>query len=383
VSAGGGATTALAVASAVVDVASATGTVVDSVGGAPTLCASPHARHQRSDRLEHPSAESLGIMLPRGMNRRTMLSPTKPWPSPQIVGDRLPFLRTAVVALLFASTQAGCLVWKDDYTKAVADLQFERNRTQDMEKKLLAAKAEITRLGEEIAARDKALQEANVKAADLTRQLEELTVLNMAMQDRLKAAGQGLDQLSGEKGALAAQLAETKKQLEELKKQQAAAEARVAQFNDLIARFKKLADAGKLKVVLRQGRMLIELPSDVLFDSGKAEINQAGKATVQEVGKVLAGMPDRRFQVAGHTDNVKIQTARFASNWELSTARGVDVLKVLVAAKVKPGNLSAAGYGEFDPVAANDTTENKQKNRRIEITLVPNLEEFVKMPEKK
>ncbi|MBL8740705.1 MAG: OmpA family protein, partial [Myxococcales bacterium] len=284
--------------------------------------------------------------------------------------------------MLFASTQAGCLVWKSDYTKAVADLQFERNRTQDLERKLAAANAEISRLAGEIAARDKALQEASVGAADLTRKLEEIAILNVALQDRLKAAGQGLDQLSSEKGTLAAALADTRKQLEELKKQQAAAEARVAQFNDLIARFKKLADAGKLKVVLRQGRMLIELPTDVLFDSGKAEINQAGKQTLQEVGKVLATMPDRRFQVAGHTDNVKISTARFASNWELSTARGVEVLKVLVSAKVKPENLSAAGYGEFDPVAANDTAENKQKNRRIEITLVPNLEEFVKLPER-
>lgn len=292
-------------------------------------------------------------------------------------------MRTVLLSLLFAATQSGCLVWKDDYTKAVADLQFERNRTQDLEKKLAAAKAEIARLGDDIAARDKSLQEANVKAADLARQLEELTVLNVAMQERLKAAGQGLDQLSSEKGTLAAQLTETRKQLEELKKQQAAAEARVAQFQDLIKRFQKLADAGKLKVVLRQGRMLIELPTDVLFDSGKAEINPAGKQTVQEVGKVLATMPDRSFQVAGHTDNVKISTARFASNWELSTARGVEVLKVLVGAKVKPENLSAAGYGEFDPVSGNDTTENKQKNRRIEITLVPNLEEFVKLPQKK
>jgi chemotaxis protein MotB len=301
-----------------------------------------------------------------------------------MTGGRLPLtsLRTALVALLFATTQSGCLVWKDDLTKAVADLQFERNRTQDLERKLAAANAELSRLAGEIAARDKALQEASVGAADLTRKLEEIAILNVALQDRLKAAGQGIDQLSTEKGTLAAALADTRKQLEELKKQQAAAEARVAQFNDLIKRFQKLADAGKLKVVLRQGRMLIELPSDVLFDSGKAEINQAGKATVQEVGKVLASMPDRRFQVAGHTDNVKISTARFASNWELSTARGVDVLKVLVTSKVKPENLSAAGYGEFDPVAANDTTENKQKNRRIEITLVPNLEEFVKMPDR-
>jgi chemotaxis protein MotB len=275
--------------------------------------------------------------------------------------------------------QGGC-VKKDLYTQALADLQFERNRSADLDRKLKASQAEIAKLGGDIKARDDKLQEMTVANADLARQLDELKVLNQALQDRLKQAGQSLDQLGAEKGSLAASLAETRKQLDELKRQQAAAEARVAQFQELIRRFQKLADAGKLKVVLRQGRMIIELPTDVLFDSGKSDIKGAGRDTLLEVGKVLASMPDRRFQVAGHTDNVKISTTRFPSNWELSTARAVEVVKLLVSAKVKPENLSAAGYGEFDPVAANDSPDNKQKNRRIEITLVPNLEEFVKLP---
>ncbi|HTJ82480.1 MAG TPA: OmpA family protein [Polyangiaceae bacterium] len=275
--------------------------------------------------------------------------------------------------------QGGC-VKKDLYTQALADLQFERNRSADLDRKLKASQAEIAKLGGDIKARDDKLQEMTVANADLARQLDELKVLNQALQDRLKQAGQSLDQLGAEKGSLAASLAETRKQLDELKRQQAAAEARVAQFQELIRRFQKLADAGKLKVVLRQGRMIIELPTDVLFDSGKSDIKGAGRDTLLEVGKVLASMPDRRFQVAGHTDNVKISTTRFPSNWELSTARAVEVVKLLVTAKVKPENLSAAGYGEFDPVAANDSPDNKQKNRRIEITLVPNLEEFVKLP---
>ncbi len=284
--------------------------------------------------------------------------------------------------LLLASTLAfhgGC-VKKDLYTQALADLQFERNRSADLDRKLKAMQAEIAKLGGEMRDRDTKIQEATVANADLTRQLDELKVLNQALQDRLRQAGQSLDQLGADKGALAASLAETRKQLDELKRQQAAAEARVAQFQELIRRFQKLVDAGKLKIVLRQGRMIIELPTDVLFDSGKADIKGAGRDTLLEVAKVLASMPDRRFQVAGHTDNVKISTTRFPSNWELSTARAVEVVKLLVDAKLKPENLSAAGYGEFDPVAANDTADNKQKNRRIEITLVPNLEEFVKIP---
>lgn len=281
-------------------------------------------------------------------------------------------------ALLVASG-SGC-VKEELYTQALADLQFERNRSADLDRKLQAAQGEIARLTAELSARDAKIEEGTVAQADLARKLDEVTVLNVALQDRLKAAGQSLDQLSTEKGSLSAALADTRRQLEELRKQQAAAEARVAAFQELVRRFQKLADAGKLKVVLRQGRMIIELPTDVLFDSGKAEVRAQGKGTIQEVGKILATMPDRRFQVAGHTDNVKISTPKFPSNWELSTARAIEVVKILVDAKMKPENLSAAGYGEFEPVAANDTTENKQKNRRIEVSLVPNLEEFVKVP---
>ncbi len=281
---------------------------------------------------------------------------------------------------LCVSTAPGCWVHRDLYTQALADLSFERNRSADLAKKLKAAQEEIERLGIAMRDRDVKLQDATVAHADLARKFDELTVLNQALQDRLRSAGQSLDQVSAEKGSLAAALAETRKQLDELKRQQAASEARLAQFQELLKRFQKLADAGKLRVVMRQGRMIIELPTDVLFDSGKSDVKAAGKTTIGEVGAILASMPDRRFQIAGHTDNVKISTARFPSNWELSTARAVEVVKLLLASKVKAENLSAAGYGEFDPVAPNDSDANKQKNRRIEITLVPNLDEFVKLP---
>ncbi len=313
------------------------------------------------------------------------MTPTKVTRRGKVCIPPRPFLTPAAVSkalalVVFVASAPGCWVHRDLYTQSLADLQFERNRSVDLAKKLKAAQAEIDKLAAAMRERDLKLQEATVAQADLARKLDELTILNQALQDRLRSAGQSLDQVSAEKGSLAAALAETRKQLDELKKQQAASEARLAQFQELIKRFQKLADAGKLRVVMRQGRMIIELPSDVLFDSGKSEVKQSGRGTLGEVGKILASMPDRRFQAAGHTDNVKISTAKFPSNWELSTARAVEVVKILLGSKMKPENLSAAGYGEFDPVAPNDTDANKQKNRRIEITLVPNLEEFVKVP---
>jgi chemotaxis protein MotB len=98
---------------------------------------------------------------------------------------------------------------------------------------------------------------------------------------------------------------------------------------------------------------------------------------------VLRTIGNRRFQVAGHTDNVPITTTKFNSNWELSTERAVVVVRFLIGRGLRPDLLSAAGYGEFDPIAPNDSPANKSKNRRIEITLQPNIDELVGIPETK
>jgi chemotaxis protein MotB len=134
-----------------------------------------------------------------------------------------------------------------------------------------------------------------------------------------------------------------------------------------------MIDAGQLKVVIRDGRMLIALPNDVLFDSGKTNIKSDGQTALARVAQVLATIPDRKFLVAGNTDNVPIHISHFPSNWELSTARAVEVTKFLVANGMKPEVLAAAGYGEFAPVGPNDTPDHRAQNRRIEIVLQPNL----------
>ena len=87
-------------------------------------------------------------------------------------------------------------------------------------------------------------------------------------------------------------------------------------------------------------------------------------------------MQNRNFQVAGHTDNVPIKSKQFRSNWDLSTARAVEVVNFMISAGLDGKRLSAAGYADQSPVAPNDTPENKAKNRRIEITLVPNLDDL-------
>jgi chemotaxis protein MotB len=119
--------------------------------------------------------------------------------------------------------------------------------------------------------------------------------------------------------------------------------------------------------------MIVELPAQVLFPSGSAELTADGRKALGEVAKILRSMPRRRFIVAGHTDNVPVSTDRFASNWELSSARAVEVTAEMIRGGLRPEQLVAAGYSEHDPVARNTSDAGRQKNRRIEIILEPRL----------
>ncbi len=145
-------------------------------------------------------------------------------------------------------------------------------------------------------------------------------------------------------------------------------------YEDILARFRSLIDAGRLSVSIVRGRVVINLPQDILFASGSAALGRDGRQTVEEVASVLAELTDRRFQVEGHTDNVPISTAQFPSNWELSAARALSVVKILTDRGVPSENVSGAGYGEYHPVATNATAEGRRLNRRIEIVMLPNLD---------
>jgi chemotaxis protein MotB len=114
----------------------------------------------------------------------------------------------------------------------------------------------------------------------------------------------------------------------------------------------------------------------ILFDPGKTDLKPEGKEALTQVTTVLKELQNRNFQIAGHTDNAPMKSAKFRSNWDLSTARAVEVLNYMIGAGMEPKRVSAAGYADTSPVASNDSPENKAKNRRIEITLVPNLDDL-------
>lgn len=253
-------------------------------------------------------------------------------------------------------------------------------RSMRMVALLLASGCVTTRTYETKAAEARASEERAAKLQAerdaLAKGLDGSTALVSELKKRLEKLGQNVELLTSERGQMAGALDEAKQRLEELRKQKAAAEAMAATFHTLMDRLRSMIDAGKLKVVMRKGRMLIALPNDILFDSGKTAVRPEAQAALTEVAQVLASIGGRDFLVAGHTDNVPIHTERFASNWELSAGRALEVTKFLVSRGMAPERLAAAGYGEFDPVASNDSAESRALNRRIEIILQPNLAEL-------
>ena len=151
-------------------------------------------------------------------------------------------------------------------------------------------------------------------------------------------------------------------------------------FRDMSAKLQKMVDAGKLGVRVRDGRLVMRLPQDVLFPSGVAELSRDGELALMEVAVILRQFPDRRFMVAGHSDNQPVKET-YKDNWELSMARALVVTRFLVEAKMNAKNIVAAGYGEHDPIAKNATPEGRRENRRIEIILLPDLSELATLPE--
>ena len=258
-------------------------------------------------------------------------------------------MKTGMVALVVASLAAApACVTKGTHNKTLAALNTERDKNAELESQLGDIKK---------------------KLAQVEKDLEEGTALNASMEQRLKELGQNIDSLAKDNAAAAARL-------EELRKQKEAAEARLSTFKNLLAKLRSMIDSGQLKVVIRDGRMIIALPNDILFESGKTSVKPEGKAALEKVAQVLATVPDRNFLVAGHTDDVPIKTAQFPSNWELSTARAVEVVRFLISKGMTGKVLAAAGFAEFDPVVSNDGPANRAQNRRIEIVLQPNISDL-------
>lgn len=132
----------------------------------------------------------------------------------------------------------------------------------------------------------------------------------------------------------------------------------------------KLKD--KLNTSLTDEGLLLTIRDNVLFESGRAEVRTRDMGIANEIADLLIMEPPRNIIISGHTDNVPISTSRYESNWELSVMRAVEFMKIILKnEQLDPRWFSAKGFGEFQPVATNDTAAGKARNRRVEILILP------------
>jgi len=194
--------------------------------------------------------------------------------------------------------------------------------------------------------------------------------------------------LAQERSALKSRVSDLEHMLGELRTESAeleadieAKEAKLAKLqatqDELVSELEQEIADGHIQVERLRGQLRVDMVDEILFDSGEATLKPEGQEVLKRVAAVLANA-NRVIQVQGHTDNVPIKgrlAERFPTNWELSAARAVGVVRFLQErAGLDPRTLSATGLSEYRPRESNDTEAGRQKNRRIEILLVPPFE---------
>lgn len=200
-----------------------------------------------------------------------------------------------------------------------------------------------------------------------------------AAQAALEAAHKAAEQTAIQAAAAKAELEAAKADSAELTEKLAEAEKEMATAsktkNTLEEEMRTALQSKDITISQLQGKLTVNILDHVLFDSGEGALKTEGQEVLRRLAAVLAAHTNRALHVIGHTDNVPIRASarsRFASNWELSTARATAAVRFLhEQAGVNPKQLGALGYGEFHPVADNATPEGRAKNRRIAVVILP------------
>lgn len=213
--------------------------------------------------------------------------------------------------------------------------------------------------------------------SSLQQQLRDLESQRETLEKQRDSLAKEKDSLTRERDALTRQRDSLSQQVAALDAQrtqlQASEKQTEARYDALLANLNEEVKKGQLQVRQLKGMLTVDVAEQLFFDSGKAALKDTGKEILKKVADSLKGYEDKAIRIVGHTDNVPISGGLqkvFPSNWELSVARATTVVRFLQDSGIAPERLVATGRAEYAPVAPNDTAEGRQKNRRIEITLI-------------
>jgi chemotaxis protein MotB len=228
-----------------------------------------------------------------------------------------------------------------------------------------ALEVDNTRLKNELAAAGKRHDQLTADRAELERLL---AARSGELGKSITELRQRVEALGSENVRLAQELADAQKAREEKVKELSST------YEQLVDKMKGEIAKGQVTISELQGKLTVNMVDAILFDSGKAEVKPEGLVVLGKVIEIIKSVTDKSIRIEGHTDTMPITgglAQRYPTNWELSAARAINVARYLQKQAINPATLSAAGFGEFKPVADNATVEGRAKNRRIEIVLVP------------
>lgn len=275
-----------------------------------------------------------------------------------------------------------------DLAEKSAQLEKANNDLKDLNDQVKKLKSDTTELGESYRSSSRKLEDLNKEYDQLNAYYKNLLnnsgKLNRDLvqnREQLLAIQENLEKTRKLNDSLSTSLAEREKKVRELEgvlnnKDKAVQDLKNRVSNALL-NFKE----SDLTVKVKNGKVYVSLAEQLLFESGSIEVDPKGVGALQQLAKAVKDQKDIQIMVEGHTDNVQFskKAQYMQDNWDLSVLRATSITKILTKAGVAPNQITAAGKGEYSPVAPNDNTQNKQKNRRTEIIITPNLDELFKI----
>jgi chemotaxis protein MotB len=291
------------------------------------------------------------------------------------MGAELRSLRSTYSELLEDTFQLGKSVRRlEDLYQGALDMNNELSASKEALAKGSAAEA------------NKLLSELQAAQADLLKREDELSLL----AQKLNAKKKNLEELQAELEAnnrileeKNAELEERNKRLIELENMLSKKDSAVNALKDKVAAALYQFEQDGLSVEVRNGKVYVSLEEQLLFKTGKSEIDPKGKSAIQKLAKVLEQNEDINIMIEGHTDDVPFKgKGQLIDNWDLSVKRATTIVRIITQnSTIDPKRLTASGRGEYIPVDAGKSKEARQKNRRTEIILTPKLDELFELLE--
>jgi len=281
---------------------------------------------------------------------------------------------------------AGCTRFESTYLKKVTEAEglsrelaalSDRYRHLDEENRSL--KAKIAGLTGDLETTRGERDHLRGSLEFVTGERDRLAADNLELDRTLKAKADSLSRtivdLRGRIADLERENGTLRQEIADLKKAQEEKVEKVSKtYEGLMSKMEEEIRQGQVTISELKGKLTLNMVDAILFDTGKADVKPEGLAVLRKIISILRDEREKAIRIEGHTDNVPITgilAKTYPTNWELSAARAINVTRYLQEQGIPPGILSAVAYGEYHPVAENDTPEGKAKNRRIEIILTP------------